>query len=860
MNRIKSFYRMTLLASSIMIIIGCGGEGGSGDTTQPPMPEGNDKVVAMDGFSVVKPNAATDVDLSPFIRGTNAKITKVTLQAGDEHCGKSTPNGVTIEIETSGSSYCEYEYTVASVGEGSAKAQLNVLATTAEQPLLPPISDAFVLGGSDVNFDLQALLKEDWKSTYQLDASSVSVQGTGGNLGVASAASDRVISYKLPSLSGWNRIVYTLKDTANPGNDVMGVIYATVSESINQPPRIGQLEYDFNASNPSVEVVTSQSISLDLATLPNLNIVEPDGQEWQIVHVQSFTASVAVEEPISTTNKTITFVAPTIGEHVISYIVADHYGGYSPGLIKVNVTAKEITPTWKSLVAAGNTYSAPQTYSQATQNGFNVFALWDSGVSNTVAGYQQQVANSYCSTIGLLPTVNDMNALRNSYLVADTVTGELAKWPVQQRYLVKDESGMTTYDLVSGNTQANYNTKPSYVTCLENRNMVMKMTNYTVVANGQQVSVAEVTMPQPDDTFTINRVEGTLSELDTNLRLGDQVGSTTPVTTFSTKAGTYRFSVTDDSDRFSVLTSSTISYIGDRETGLFAADTGLVVTSNSAAPNGVSENIVTATLTDVNGNVVGGEVISVSLTEKGVNDDSVEYTLSPVSGKTDRDGQLKIKLTNTEMEPVDVEVSYTRPDGVIEKSETVQVNFGVETYPCGGVAGDYNCLPVQEQKDKRGWLFTPTMSKEFATNNNVLSKLTLGYTELTHPTSNLTAISVSPAELRRETKCQVLSDMRFSGRTNWRTARVHEMRSFVDSNFPKLEETTSWPGFYRFWGGTVYHDHYVEPRFSYGLAGTSYDTLQAFAVGEEDFFWWEQHGTTGPGADASHSYMCVSEP
>ncbi|MDK9782321.1 Ig-like domain-containing protein [Vibrio sp. B172a] len=965
---IKKLSRLSLLVSAF-VLAGCGGQSNDGSTpVVPPVVPPIDPMpmLAMDGFSTVTPDVEAFIDLRPFLRGNDVRITDIQADEDNALCGVPTVKGLGVNVQVKNGAFCQFTYTATQTGAPQARASMNVLATKAAEPSLPPISQAIVTGSGNATFDLQTLLGGSWKGTYKLNADSVQVQGMEGNVGSETVTSNSIV-FTPPDLSGWNRIVFILDDTAAPSESVMGVIYVTISEEVNQPPIIpipnypyqfvttpfdkkvsakdvgcsevgasgsggscsadtvaaamgsartvfwenlhgrqnitlprGEKFYDttvtvrnhdlpattvwdeesgevaafvpkwtgqrdfrnFNgywwASNGigpvgDDRVYASDTLKVDLTKLNGLRIKDPEGHDWQLISVHSWTADVKAFDPDSVSNKAFNFTASSVGEHFVNYIVADHYGGYSSGLIRINVSAKEITPTWKSLVAAGNTYTAPQTYNQAIQGGFKVSAVWDAGVSNTVAGYQQQVANSYCSSIGLLPTVNDMNVLRDIYLTGDTVTGELAKWPIQQRYLVKSGGGVTTYDLASGSTQAYDNTKPSYVTCLENRNMVMKMTNYTVVANGQQVSIADVIMPQPDDTFTINRVEGTLSELDTNLRLGDQVGSTTPVTTFSTKAGTYRFSVTDDSDRFSVLTSPTISYIGDRETGLFSAETGLVVTSNGAVGDGVSENIVTATLTDVNGNVVGGEAISVFVTENGTENNSVEYTLSPRSGKTDQKGQLEIKLTNTEMETVDVKVSYTRPDGLVEESTTVQLNYSADSYPCGGVAGNYDCLPIQEQKNKKGWLFTPTMSSDFAVTNGLLDKIK-GAQVITVPNGTFSIVAIERWEASRRQQCQVLSDIRFSGRTNWRVAYGNEMSDFTYSNMPVPRDVRySWPGFSSGSSDSIFVSYQPNPA----VHEQPWHTVQTWSL---DLSRWQWHQGIHTDAYYAVSHMCVSEP
>ncbi len=740
----------SVFIAMMMVLVGCGGDSSSSDATtipQPP-PKPESKLLALDGFSTVKPGTKTRVNLSPFVRGDNVQIVSASLEGSDTHCGIPIIDGTNLDITAGNGAYCSYSY-LAQSGDIQSYAQLRVLATDADVPMLPPVSQAMVLGSSNLSLNLETLLGSDWPAGYQLNSSSVNVQGNEGNLGSIVSVTANTIVYKSPELSGWNRLVYTISNLAKPGEDKMGVVYITVSEEVNQPPIIGVPKYQFQfapkefdkkitatdalcsviencpASNaiavmgdsvnvfwlnedgdhirnitlpvgeeyngrtvtiqhdplnrlavwndrdggfvntvhnlggrvvfknyrgnwysqnsftegsapgfvPNDTIYAGDTVTLDLSQLHGIDIKEPDGQEWQLIDVQSYSATVTPTNPNSVTNKSFNFNAGTVGEHYVSYIIADHFGGYSSGLIKITVSAKENPVTWNSISSNGNVFTAPLIYSQALDKGLNVSAQWDNGVNNTVAGFGQNTGTLYCDTIGVLPSVNELGSLRND----SSSTTKLNLWPKQKAYLAQNNGTVVGYNLRTGSTQAYNASVPYYVTCIENKNLSLQMLTYTVVANNTRVPVAKVNQPNASSTITLSKVEGTLSEGDVAL-LQDKLSDTVEnITTQSTKAGTYRFQVTDTADTTSTLTSSKITYVADKDTVTISDFNGLRVITNNAVA-GTGANVVEAQVKDYYGNPVSNTYVRLEV--QGV----VAQTLN---GKTDALGKVQFYIKSS---------------------------------------------------------------------------------------------------------------------------------------------------------------------------------------------------------------------
>lgn len=559
MHKSKSTFPLTFVASAL-ILAGCGGDD-DGGYTQPTNPDVTTPVLAMDGFSVVVPNEESFIDLSQFVRGTDVRIADITANEDNPHCGQPSVSGTGVNVEITEGTFCEYSYTATQTGLPSATATLNVLATKASNPMLPPLSEAMVLGGAPVRLNLVSLLGSDWKSTYSLNAASVQVQGMEGNLGTETAAGN-VITFTAPELSGWNRIIYTLTDSAASGEDVMGEIYVTISEEVNEPPRISSVKYSFNANNSAVKVVAGRPITINLANLGNFSITEPDSQEWQLVNVSSFTATTTATNASSVTNKSFTFTAPSVGAHYVNYIVADHYGGYSVGQMEINAEANEKATTWEDVQHDGTLYHAPLRYTEALGLGLRVRPIWDEKVSNTLAGYYHGSARIVCSAQGMqLPTHAQFQKLRQS------TNDKLDVWPKGKNYIVKadtkPDAQATLYatGFPHSNAWGPIDNGDYYITCVTQAGtMSFRMLKTTIDADGTTNTVAEVTMPGTDDTFTITKNSGTLSSSQANVRKGSTSGRVTEIYASGRDGGTYSFRVTDDNDPNSYKISSLITY------------------------------------------------------------------------------------------------------------------------------------------------------------------------------------------------------------------------------------------------------------------------------------------------------------
>ena len=89
-----TFRSHTLGACIAVLLTGCGGgnDGSSPSPVPPSPPTPTVKMLAMDGFSVVKPGVRSQVDVSNFVRGDQIQLTDATVTG--KGCGQPDISGL----------------------------------------------------------------------------------------------------------------------------------------------------------------------------------------------------------------------------------------------------------------------------------------------------------------------------------------------------------------------------------------------------------------------------------------------------------------------------------------------------------------------------------------------------------------------------------------------------------------------------------------------------------------------------------------------------------------------------------------------------------------------------------------------
>lgn len=824
-NMKKQAFRLQTLGVCIAVLLtGCdGGSDGSSPSPVPPSPPTPTvKMLAMDGFSVVKPGVRSLVDVSNFVRGDQIQLTDATVTG--EGCGQPDISGLGLMLKAQQGAHCDYQYTANQAGSLSTRVHLEVLATTAHQPLLPPISGVMTLNDGSKDFDVKSLLGSDWQEGDAIEADSLSVQGMEDNLGTTTLDGNK-ITFTPPELAGWNRVVFTVKNSKS-GDDKLGVIYITFSEEANQAPNIAIPKYDINEYN-SLVVHSSEAVTLDLSKLEGLNITDPDGGDWQLLEVTSWTADVSPADKDSITNKAFQFKSGTVGINYISYIVADEYNGFASGLLKLRVEPNDAVVTWDSLDDNNkHTFTAPERYSDVYRKGYNVTAVWDSHATNTIAGFNAVSGDSYCKSLGLLPTIQDLTALRQAHLNDHDKEG-LKAWPSKKPYLASDGDSMKGFWIEDGQTKDYDQSTPYYVTCLASPEMTLNMKRYSVVANGKSVTLATVTQPAGSHGINITRLSGSLSEEDVNITpKTDSQGKVTTLTTTSTKVGSYRFKVTDNGDAENVLTSPELTYLADADTARFPDETGLVVTQDEAEADGQAQDTLQVTVEDANGNPVAGLPISAD----SLSSDSASVSVSPAT--TDVEGHTVVKVSDTDAGAVDIIAHLKRPNGEVVDSTTASVTFEAGNYPCPG--GGFACLPVLRSTNNPNVWYTPDPDVSYLeTISYPRSDYTSTYTENgQYGLQGFRAVTFNNTG-QAARWCQYLAQTNYHGRSDWTlpskeslVSLHNEYKAVSASN--ALFTAKSWPTGDRYWSSSPGGSGFYGVSLAGGRSGT-------YGAGHDDY-------------------------
>ncbi|MGL5486910.1 MAG: hypothetical protein ACRDC6_11570, partial [Shewanella sp.] len=421
---------------------------------------------------------------------------------------------------------------------------------------------------------------------------------------------------------------FILEKPGQPDEDSLGSLYVTVSDSLNQAPTIHEANYNYSApANANPAVVTFQSVTVDLANLNNLTISDPESKEWQLIEVLSYSASAQPSMPNDVTNKKFTFQAGTVGEHIVSYIVGDHEGGYRMGLMSITVEPKEQAKTWSDIDVASSSlkvYASP-LYSElkaavGPQLGAFVEPVWDASgmgnTGNTLGAAGDLAATAYCSG-KRLPNKADLDALRAATGVPAT---ERAKYPTGRPYLISDVAGTVfqTYSLTTGAVTAYVPgvTANPYVMCVSELTLNMTYTPLpnapfpgminTVISDGSWRAVGTVLSPggtTPESP--------TLFGASTNFGPTDLGADSFKLSPGSCVGGTCVLEARAGSSQFGSATAHIANGVSPGNTLTVpvtflqnAKVTAATVTTTNKPANGTDENVVTLTLRDNAGNLV----------------------------------------------------------------------------------------------------------------------------------------------------------------------------------------------------------------------------------------------------------------
>ncbi|WP_404973633.1 hypothetical protein [Vibrio campbellii] len=250
----------TLLLGCALLLVGCGQEqtASTPTPTPTPTPETSDVFYAGDGVANAITGTASYIDALQFVQGEQVEI--VSIQSLDDELVCGTPilkdQGFHVTIAENG--LCTYQYEAKQQG-ATASGKITVLSNKALLPDLSILSSSVPAGSGTVTYNLYYAFNNTLVFPNHYELISATVAGTYPSIGTVQVVGRHSFNFTPPALSGWNRIVYIVKDIYS-GALKKGLYYVTMSDPINKPPIIGMTEYSYNYSVENFNLITRASL------------------------------------------------------------------------------------------------------------------------------------------------------------------------------------------------------------------------------------------------------------------------------------------------------------------------------------------------------------------------------------------------------------------------------------------------------------------------------------------------------------------------------------------------------------------------------------------------------------------------
>ncbi len=208
------------------------------------------------------------------------------------------------------------------------------------------------------------------------------------------------------------KLAYTLH-SKKTDELITGYILVSLSTPKNSLP-IAE-NFELSSKIPSFELLKG----IDVAS----KISDPDGDPLQLIDVFAFNALVEVEnkdDPLCVSNSctTFSFKASSVGYFDVSYVIADHFGGYALGIVRIQTESPStVTGPWEPILQKKDhlTFTPPLTVEQSNILGFmyqDHFIEKHGSSEYDVSLFNYNMAELYCSLMGLrLPELSEIRQL-----------------------------------------------------------------------------------------------------------------------------------------------------------------------------------------------------------------------------------------------------------------------------------------------------------------------------------------------------------------------------------------------------------------------------------------------------------------
>ncbi|MDF4745711.1 hypothetical protein P3545_22545 [Vibrio parahaemolyticus] len=806
----RNYVGVAILAS---LMAGCGGEEQSSSSEVTP-PEQPVSLNLKDASLVYPPSAERhEVNLNHYVTTSNNspfKLTRVEALSSDAACQVVGQTDTQFYVAGDTKKACDYRYFAESANGKSVVSQslsntsnsaLVRLATTEQssEAELPPLTNA-TLKNTPVRVDLRAQFDaigvdiSDW-----VLSEAVTLPYNHDALVDVDVANQTLTYTPESDFTGIDRILFSFTDAEQ--NPRLGQVDIAVSVEANQG-----LIVEENIIYPT-PITYDEKVNIDVSPY----VTSPDGDDYQLVYLQSFDAEVIPTNSDDLYNKSFTLLSNTLGSNDVTFAVSDHNGSYSIGIVQLEVEGNTL---WDDIIHNGIQYIAPITSEEAEYKE----VIYEKSVKDIdyptldIAHMNAPQAELYCSSIGAeIATYEQWSSLVDNTNIKDEYF-----WPVQYAFIV-NKDGIYNNSWSDGSYSVLNPESSVKPLCVRTDNILLEApadSDFEAVANGIDEARVAVQLfrgnkPIVGASINVSINEGGNATLDSTVIETDENGiGVAALTNFKAEDITVTF------EYIGSKVESLVTFFADKST----AELAINVTTDHQPY--LLSNTAEALLIDANDNPISGEVIDFR-SESHANE--VEFVHSEY---TNAEGKVIVDINWITDSPKNKD-EVVRFEGVYNENIKSKVSILTFVSPkmCGSNVDDRDhnnaagyCLKVREIEDNSvlKWV-TSSPSETFLkglgyTSDNSADNSGKTYSFL-HLENGFTGpAGVSFGAFRQdgepvgqfERYCSQLADIEFLGLTNWRRPHLSELESLGQDNFLHF----GWPTVYASWSQDMVESYY----------------------------------------------------
>ncbi|WP_193789232.1 Ig-like domain-containing protein [Vibrio owensii] len=665
-NLYKRKFQYTAI-SMALALAGCGGgEGDKSNNNSSPEFVAPSTISAQNATFVTEYGDHYIVDLSDKVSvsgGNDFQLLSVDSLTQSAECEplEQLTQGFVVSADSAKS--CDYEYEVAVIEASAASiapvsltgapsdvaitrvAVVSEAPANAEELSLPAISEA-TLVETLIEVDVEELLLIQTGTTIGTDftLNDALTLPYSENTATANQTTNTISYTPTSGFEGIERILFSYTNSVT-GDVLLGTLDIAVSHSANQGLTIAD---DITHE----EVAINEVVTIDVSPY----VTSHDGDDYQLIYVDSFNAATEPLDPVDVTNKSFTFETSRMGNHYVSFAVSDHNGAYEMGLMEVPAFDPSKAGQWDGIFYEGLYFSEPLTTQEAaskeiTYNDTLVDNFYSPEVN--LALFSTVNALNYCGLQGRLPTSEELNVLSSQSVQTNH------NWPISEQYMANDDGTYKTVDLATG-IVSEYLGGNYIVSCIEG-GLTVQPPAGEIIANGINEAQVVFTLLGEDEepivgpaiNFTVR--DSNQAALTTLSEATDVNGLATALVT-NIKAE----EVTVCGEVGIQNTCAIVTFTGD----LATAEVVAVRHDVSSWSSGSSENFpVIATVKDINNNAVPDAEVTMEQLENAF----FPALNMSINAFTNDVGEAELSVQNLETNVWDrtvLRVSHTNPSSV----------------------------------------------------------------------------------------------------------------------------------------------------------------------------------------------------